>query len=386
MLKKNIKIFGFIIILLAVIFPYRMGQAEDSWKLKMQKLESILSRLLPLVSSEKQFLDPKNKKQIETDLKQLVLLTHGLAKPMTMEALPPDADPSIPLLLSVFEDEMQYMGDSFQKGHGKFTRHLLQNLTGYCITCHTRTNQGVQQRIIPVRPNLGLLTTFERAEYFAATRHFDGAIIEYQKIINDPQKAKKNPDQWQKALRNTLAITVRFKRDLEKSLALVEEALKTPELNEGIKLNLVAWKKSIQDWKNEAPIKDVKPQTLETKIKELLEKSNPETASNEQMLIEYLRVSSLAHDLLRLVSTSSEVAQALYFTGVAHASLEEGPVYFMPEMYFEACIKKSPHTSISKKCYRAYEERMIKSYSGSSGINFPEGVEQQINRVKKMAY
>jgi hypothetical protein len=385
LMNKCLRLFGFFIAFYFVVAS--LGYAEETWQQHMQKLGATLSDLLPQVLSKKKFLNPKNKEKIAADIEALSHLSHGLAKPQEMTSHSPDADPSIPILLGTFEGTIREASNAFNSGNQAYARHLLQNVTGYCVTCHTRTNQGVTQRVIALNPNLKNLTSFEMAQYLTATRRFDDALNAYSKIINDKAKPKNDLFEWLNALRYSLAITIRFNHDTNASLGIIEEALRLPTVPAVTKLTILHWKNSLETWKKETPVTDLKPSTIKEKIKELLAqgetlKKYPDDAG----LIVYLRASALAHDLLRMAPAGAQVAEGLYYAGRAHASLREGPVFFMPEMYFEACIKQLPHSSMAKTCYKEYSDRTILNYSGTAGTLLPEGVQEEMDQLKKIAY
>lgn len=373
------KIILTLVVLVGFFSFYQKPKAEETWREKMQKLETTLSNLLPLVLSEKNFTNQKNKTKISENINTLVKLAHGLAKPMEAKELPPDSDPSLFLLLGTFEGDIRDAASSFQKGRLDYSRHLLKNVTAYCVTCHTRTNQGGEKFSAPKMP--ADLTAFEMAEYLTATRQFDPAVLQYEKIIKED---KEEAARLQTALQNALAITVRFKKDPAKTLALIETALKTKNLTDEVKQNIGFWKQSVLDWKKEPK----NPVDIKAKIDQLLEKGKELQANGSYYagLVEFLRVSSLAHSLLSQVSKPEETARALFQAGLAHFLLEERPVYFMPEMYFEACIKKAPHTSVATECYQVLEQSMEKTYSGSAGVVLPDDVKKQLQDLKKLSY
>ncbi|MEZ4750491.1 MAG: hypothetical protein R3B54_07630 [Bdellovibrionota bacterium] len=103
-----------------------------------------------------------------------------------------DADPSIGMLSVIFEDEAKHAQIALNQGHLEYARAMLLSLSSYCISCHTRTDFGPKFPVLKLDAKTDSLTTGEKADLFSATRQFDRALTEYEKIILDPKVMRKS--------------------------------------------------------------------------------------------------------------------------------------------------------------------------------------------------
>ena len=73
------------------------------------------------------------------------------------------------------------------------------------------------------------------------------------------------------------------------------------------------------------------------------------------------------HELLSLAPNGKHASEAMLIAGNAYRLLGEPLVTLLPEMYFEACVRNSPHTSLARQCFERFEESVYFGYSGGGG-------------------
>jgi hypothetical protein len=101
--------------------------------------------------------------------------------------------------------------------------------------------------------------------------------------------------------------------------------------------------------------------------------------------IYYLRATSCLHDFLRQYPDSPDVAKALLLLGTCYETLQAPELWSVHELYYEACIRKSPYTQIAESCYDKYEQSVFFGYSGSSGLSLPKEAKKHLKVLKKLA-
>ena len=92
----------------------------------------------------------------------------------------------------------------------------------------------------------------------------------------------------------------------------------------------------------------------------------------------YTRLTLVAHDLLRRFPDSAYAADTMFLLGLSYEVLRERGHWTLHEVYYEACIRKAPHTQTAEKCFDQYEQAIYGSYTGSSGVSVP------IEELKKL--
>jgi hypothetical protein len=99
----------------------------------------------------------------------------------------------------------------------------------------------------------------------------------------------------------------------------------------------------------------------------------------------YLRASASAHDFLQVALESEHLDQGLLLAGIAYEVLNPLKVGELHELYYEACIRRSPHQAIAVDCYRRYEQSVFFGYTGSLGTSLPDDVGMKLKELKKLA-
>jgi hypothetical protein len=101
--------------------------------------------------------------------------------------------------------------------------------------------------------------------------------------------------------------------------------------------------------------------------------------------VRYLRASVIMHDLLQKFPASPDVAEAFYLTGLSYERLQDLGLWSLHEMYFQACIKKSPHSHLAEKCYQHYSDSVKFDFTGSRGTELPISVEVNLKKLRQLA-
>jgi tetratricopeptide (TPR) repeat protein len=355
---------------------------EPDWSKRMDELRSLLSEMLPNLISDQEFNSPKNFKTIEAEAKKLAELAHGMP-----EGKLPDADPSVNLIAGLFKNEITNAYGHLINGRREYARSVLKSVPRYCIACHTRSSSSLDlsslQQVVPQI----LDTSLERAEFFDATWQFDRALNEFEKILNDPEVVKDHQLDWQRAAYYAIATSVRVKRDPDRALAVVNLIIKGDEVPQFMKRDAHQWQESLMQWKNETTGNFSSSSDLMNEADRLISLATnlqkyPTDRSGD---IFYLRASSYLHDFLTQYPKSPGTAKALLMLGTCYEMLQAPELWFVHELYYEACIRKAPNTEIAQTCYTRYEQSIFFGYSGSSGLSLPYDVKKTLKELKKLS-
>jgi hypothetical protein len=356
---------------------------EPDWGKRMDELRTVLSELLPDVISDQQFNSAKNFARIEKNTKKLAELAHD----MPSEKLTGNADASITLVSGVFKDEIMLAYDHLVNGHRQYARTVLKSIPRYCIACHTRSASSLDLSALQQKvPNV-LETSLEKAEFFDATWQFDRALDEFQKILADPQNVKEHELEWQRAVYYAIATTVRVKRDPDRALIIVGLVLDSTEAPEFVKREARQWQISLEEWKKESPQNLTTSNDLLNEAERLMERASQlqKYQSDGSGDVYYLRATSSLHDFLSRYPDNPDVGKALLLLGRCYEVLQSPELWFVHELYYEACIRKSPYSQIAQTCYERYEQSVFFGYSGSAGLSLPTNVKKHLKKLKKLA-
>lgn len=358
------------------------------WNEKMQGLGKTFSEILPLVAGNAP-LKPAETKKLEAAAEKLSQLAHtiNMSPDTGPNPLPPEADPTLQYLSGLFDRQVKYANRALKAGQVDYARGVLRKVSGYCIACHSRHDKGPEFPTFEVDPKVKSLTPMERADLLAATRQFDGAVEEYEKLAGDSGFASQRPFEWERAVRQGVNLAVRVKRDPSRTAVLLDKVLATNAGPEFFRSEVRAWKESVDIWKSESKKEELKEEALFEQAKDL----NTRARMKQQYPLDhsadilFLRASVAVHELLSLAPNGKHASEAMLIAGNAYRLLGEPLVSPLPEMYFEACVRNSPHTSVARQCFERFEESVYFGYSGSGGTFIPADIQALLKELKALA-
>lgn len=357
------------IALLTATLLIASATAEES---TMKKLYKTLSEVLTNSSSAERFSNKSNRSEIEAQLKSLTTLAHSIKADKT--------DPTLSILSGYLSEETNAAYAAFKNGKTEYARGIVKALPGTCIACHSRNNQGPQFEKLDLEPSDSLLKPIELAEFYAGTRQFDRAIKSFLQIIENTETANNDPYAWEHAIKQSLAIAIRVKKDIPLAKKIIDTALTQKKAAYTTREDLAQWKKSIEKWAKEPKASAKTENGLYSEGMRLISEAHqlqkyPVDHSADML---YLRASSVYYDLLQTAPNGKYVSEALLMQGICNEVLSPRGFEDLHRHYYEACIKKSPHSSIAMDCYRRYERSIIHGYTGSAGTAVPEEIKQKL--------
>lgn len=344
---------------------------------KMQKLYLTLSDLLTHSSSSERYSDKSNKSKIEDDLKTLSSLSHSMND---REFKGEKSDPTLTILSGYLNEESKSAYDAFKNGKLEYSRNIVRALPGTCIACHSRTDNGSQFDKLGLEPSEGNLNAIEKAEFYAATRQFDRAEKEFLSIIENEKTASEDPYTWEHAVRQSVTVAIRVKKDPQLAKKIIDSALSQKKAAYYVKQDLAQWKKSVDQWLKE-PKRTIKTEKgLYAEGARLISDAHKlqKFPMDHAADISYLRASSVYYDLIQIAPSGKHVSEALMMQGICNEVLSPKGFEDLHRLYYEACIRKSPHTQTAMDCYRHYERSTVQGYTGSAGVSVPEDIKQKL--------
>lgn len=373
----------FILLAWAVSTAWALDSAPEEWRAKMRELSKALSEAVPLLDP-----DPtRDVKALTSKIKEIHEISKQLDGKFAHAAQVPDADPALAYIAGLLKSDLERAYASLEKGHTEYAKSVIRNSVSYCVACHTRTQTGKQFPMLSaLNEPMKKASWIEKIEYEAATRQFDSVIAEVMKRFEDPAVPGTNSLDLERASRVALSIAVRVKQDPERARFLAEAVSKSASATPYLKTAALAWKKDIADWQSEPRKPLDSEKALLAAARKLIDTgSTEETLVRPNSEVKLLRASVYMHDLLRRFPESPQTAEALFLIGLSYDTLQELGLWSMHEMYYHACILKSPHTKLAEKCYQKYEDSVTMGYTGSAGTNVPKAVREHLGRLKALA-
>ncbi len=356
---------------------------ESKWREKMQDLYRALVELTTDASSEQRFNAPANHSRIEKNTKKLMDRAHEMSE----KGLSPDADPTIKMVSGLFQDETKRAYWALKSGNRAYARGILNQVSSYCIACHTRNNSGPSFASLPLEPVSKGLDALEQGRFYAATRQYDRALDTFLKVVDDPSAPIQRPLEWEQAIRSGLAIAVRVKKDPDQAQALVERVIASKKAPYFLKQDAAQWKVSIVKWREEIPRRALTEAGLHVEAMQLIAQARElqKYPMDHSADVLYLRATAVLHELMQTAPDGRFSQDALFLAGMCYDILRPLHLDDLHEIYYEACIQKIPHSPTAETCYRRYEQSTYEGYTGSSGTHIPEEMRLKLERLESLA-
>ena len=355
-----------------------------AWNEKMQGLYKTLSELLTQVSSDQRYQDEKNHIQIENEIKTLASFAHDLNQKNKKNT---KIDPAMRIFADHLNTDANEALQAFHEGRKDFARTLIRSLTNSCIACHSRNPSGPHFGELPLSISPSELKPIERARFYSASRQYDRSISEYLKIIDDKQNAQNSTWDWEEAIKQSLAISVRVNKDPKIAQKILKSILENESAPYYLKNDAKTWKLSVDQWqKNPAEPKSSKEALKEAKNLMALAKKTQAYPLDHSADILYLRASSLLFTFIDSTPESKDMSEVLYLVGLCNESISPREFENLPRLFYDECIQRSPHTEIAQKCFKKYEEQVYFAFTGSAGTHLPQEVKQKVEALKNSAF
>ena len=361
--------------------PEQKAENLNNWRANMGKLSNSLGRLLPVVSQPELFFNPANEDQIAKEIRRFSDSAHNVK----MQKKPED-DPSLKFVSKKFQKEIDQALEEFQGGNKKHSRYLLKNATNYCISCHSRTDSGRSDWDFSSFARLNQMKPIDKAEFYMAVRDFDKALQAYDEIIYSKKK-QASADELEASGEKALAIAVRVKRNPALADELVSRIIDAKTAPVFLRLNARKWKESISTWKKEQKYERGDASKRLKFANTLLSRGWKRSMSSPYSkagLVEYLRASTLIHEILSDNSNAKLFGQGLYNAGLAAESLKNLNMWTLHETYYESCIRHSPFSTLAKKCYLRLEGVMRDTYAPYEGAPLPDYVSKRLFNLRAL--
>jgi hypothetical protein len=360
-------------------------KGDEQWSAKMQEMRGQFTQLMPYIYSEKAFLAPENEKEIAPLIQSLENTTRKISHETVKEVR--SADPGFRFVANRLDTELIVAQETFESGNKEYSRRLLKNVVKNCFYCHSQTNQGPRFDNIQIEVNNTDLNRTERADLLVAMRNYKGALKELENVLTDKQYLQSNPFEQERALRKYLALSIRVNNDPAEARKLMQKLLKSDVKPIYLQDHIKAWEKSLAKWERELKSSKKKKAGGLKEARRLVKQAQvvQEFPVDNSGDVYYLRATNLLHDYLAEEKKKTNAIEALYLLGSSYEVLANIGLWDMSDVYYEACIRQSPHTTMAERCFKRWEQNMYLGYSGSGGIFIPKTVRTRMSELKELA-
>jgi|GEM_PF-6609694 hypothetical protein len=240
-------------------------------------------------------------------------------------------------------------------------RYLLRQTTQYCIACHSASSVK-HSAVLQFTEPLSRLSDLEKAEYFAATRRHEDAMLAYEKALTNKQFKIAQPELWEQAVENLMAITIRIRNDAHITLEMCARLIEEGGTTETQREMLQSWRSSAKAWTNEKIGQKLSAAELVSRSQQLIERGDQLSRKEASFgYIEYMRAMNLLNELSMSSEPEAIKAPGYMLAGETGEKLRNVFLWMHPEAYYEACIRSKPRSPEAKRCYKNLENYQAKN-------------------------
>jgi hypothetical protein len=367
----------FLLCLTAVAFASPdVSQAKT--KATMKDAFEALVRLQGLTGKPELMRNPERASSIGADLQKLTSLSH---------AFPNDKNTQEPATIALAGLFGRYAAETQRRFEAHETDSVgprVRTLMALCFACHSReraSDFSDALKRIDALPVSGL----ERASLLAATRQFEPALVEYQKILDGPVT---DFPEYSRALLDAMTVLIRVKDDAGATAKLLERVAARTDLPLFFTNNVPVWSRDVATWNKEHfNAQNAKAEALFSRGKELVKKasvSNGEGHGRKDVL--WLRASAYFNLALAKNPRLKSRGEALFLLGQCAGALRSPLWWDIDELFFEACIRENGNTPVARRCFEELSQRVTLGFSGSQGTFIPDDELERLDALRSIAF
>jgi hypothetical protein len=344
----------------------------------MNGIYASIRQVLPISLNDKAFYDPKNRTEIQKHLDNLSKSSHLLSQHAKLK------DESFKFVSQSFQRDSREVANWFREGRTDEARYMLHNITENCISCHMKgAGTGKFPATAGFFENIDIasLNEMERARLQIATRQFDEAMKTYETVF-ETKKLAPSDLIFLDAFSDYLKVAIRVQRDTARPLKVLEKYHSSQKLPQFVETQLADWIDALKDLsasKAQKPSLEIARNWMAKAQKQM------KYPRDRDGMIYFIAASGVLNDLISAESLKKdELAEGYYMLGYIEEIIGRSFWVSQSEYMLEAAVRTSPKSRYAREAYALLEEYVYLDYSGSSGTNIPNDVQQNLEELKKL--
>lgn len=343
----------------------------------MNEMLKELSELKPYYVDEDMFIDPKNAEKIGSHLKKLTELSKIAKHATDLQST------NYKFSQHVLESSLTNTEKLFRFGNKSFARWQLGSTISVCMGCHTQMPNPASA-LISFKDEAPFKSKFDQAEFLFSTQSFEKSLVLFSQIIADFPLNNYEPREIETAFEKELLYYLRVRRNPKEAIDKFKAQLQNPKIPFYVRTNVLDWISSLELLVKEPAVDPAKMNDKEI-LKFASRYLEPKNSSGGNVShVNYIFVSGILFEYLRLFKTSKATADILYYLSICDRNISSTFFYSLADLYLRECMIQYPHLPIAKKCFKEFEAETILGYSGSSGTHLPMDIKTELEQLKKL--
>jgi hypothetical protein len=339
--------------------------------------ESITDAYL-LILQPVAFQDPANHEHILLELRQISANADRLDKHAG------GLNDSYGYLRRSFASDARDAARRFEQQQYVGTRFLLEKMTENCVACHLRLpaehDFALGKRLVS-NPQIANLRPEERMRVEIAARQFDDAMATCESIFAS-KSLTADQIEVTGTIEDYLKLCLGVRGDTARPAATFRTMAQRADMPGYLKSDLDAWVKALEKLNLIQKGKE-----LET-ARELITEAQTENRfpADRKGLVNFVAATRFLSEYLDTRPNDAEKrADAYYMLGVAESYISRSYWVSDTDFLLESAIRTAPHTPVAERAFVFLEKYVTLGYSGSSGVDVPDDVQDRLDALRKLA-
>lgn len=374
---------------IAAAFPFVIDSpaagpqaAGGETRAAMDRIFDALTGVFALSLDQGAFAAPAVRKRVLDDLKALdaesaLLAAHGEA-----------GSPHAFLRRSMAADARDALL-RFEEADHEGAAIALRWLTANCLACHSKLPTGDGPALAGAfldDERIARLPLEERVRLEVVSRRFDRALAGYESLLastgSEPAEVF-----FMGAFEEYLKICLRVKGDTARATATLEAFARRRDVPLYLSEYVRTWLAAIKSQALSPDGGDVLARARTLIEQGVAVQIYP---GDRRGLVPFIAASGLLHRYLNPPAGAAPIeapgkCHAYYLLGLAETGISRLSWISEVEYFLETSIRTCPGTALSREAYIALEERILTSYSGSSGLDVPPDIEGRLEELERLA-
>lgn len=347
--------------------------ASAEVKPTMQEFFGLTNKLSPYLTDKEQFMSDKNDKEIGKVLTEFVQNTKKFKQDKMVQS------DDMKFRARLLGEGLDLAEQSFRGGQKDYSFWVLRATLNNCFSCHTQKGLGATS----YTPDKNTHSDYARAEFLFLVRNYDEAIPLFVDLLSGYPKNKMSVENLESSAQKLLFYLMRVSSDDLKSIALFDKVLKNEQLPQSLQTDILAWRKylNVKKYRIEPVIKINSSARLDAFMKSRSRIADSFRLSNQRSIAD-LDTTRFLYRLLEQPSSQSFRPSVLYWLAFVEKDYRLSMFDMSAENFLIECIERYPNDPAAKKCFKAYKEMQVASFTGSRGTELPPDVVKKLNKYE----
>jgi hypothetical protein len=268
----------------------------------------------------------------------------------------------------------------------KIAQTKLKAVPAVCITCHTQDNN--HNKLFKNVNTKQFTNQFDLAEFYFATRNYEKALESYNKFLNKPDKTTDTENDINTSLEKILVIYAQIYKNPALGAQKLSQYLSLTTLSQSAKLAVQEWVKGLNEiadkMKNEKNFQGNAARHFVSDYVKYLQRNNNFNFTSEKEKVYFVMLRGWLYEYLNSQPDPEEIPIILYWLAQCDRALNSHFFYSLADLYLKECMLVYPQHPYAQKCFRTYKEYIEFSYSGSSGMDLPSDVKNELENLREI--